>query len=92
MTTAILPDFDRGVFMISSTSRPGTVHEAWLAIQGSEIRVACTCPAGRHRRHGMPVPCKHARQVCELLEANHLAHPDGARWVTGPAEAEAVPA
>ena len=67
-TPAVTPDFARGVFYCPSATNPGVVYEASIATSDTgTVRVTCTCPAGRHARHGAPVPCRHARAVCELL-------------------------
>jgi hypothetical protein len=82
-TTTVIPDFERGIFTAPSSSEPGVTHVQLLRIQGSEIRVLCSCTAGRMARHGTPVPCRHARAVCELVESFGLAapDPDHDRWL-----------
>ncbi len=80
-TQPVTPDFERGVFYCPSASIPGVVYEAWIATsETGTVRVACSCPAGRKAPHGSPVPCRHARAVCELLEAHSLAERTGKTW------------
>lgn len=82
LNTTPTPDFDRGLFYCPSATTAGTVYEASIAVSGpGPIRVTCTCPAGRHARHGTPVPCRHAKAVCALLEANGLAEQVDSLWV-----------
>jgi hypothetical protein len=86
LSETVVPDFDRCRFTAASASHPGTVHDLYvrLGAPGSrELRVVCSCPAGRLARHGTPVPCRHARGLCELLEEHGLATPDamGDRWL-----------
>ena len=77
----VIPDFERGLFYCPSAGRPGTLYEAWISSsETGTVRVTCTCPAGRHARHGVPVPCRHARAVCELLEAHGLVERAGKTW------------
>lgn len=77
----VTPDFERGVFYCPSATTAGAVYEAWIAAsETGTVRVACTCPAGRHARHGAPVPCRHGWAVCELLEAHGLVERTGDTW------------
>ena len=79
----VVPDFERGVFLIPSWSEPGRFHEATVATgESGVVRVTCGCPAGRHARHGVPVACRHGRAVCGLLAAHGLAEPVGDHWVS----------
>ncbi len=79
----VRPDFEHDRFLVASGSGPGHDHIATVHVRGREVRVSCTCTAGRMAQHGKPVPCRHARAVCELLEVHGLAFadPDHGRWL-----------
>lgn len=73
-------DTARHCFLVKSESSAAT-YEVTVAGQGAELRFTCTCPAGRHARHGKAVPCKHAAGVAHRGEREGWATFDGTRWV-----------
>jgi hypothetical protein len=76
-------------FTVRSESGERT-YQVTIASQGAELRGSCTCPAGRHARHGTQVPCRHSAGVLRRLERERLATFDGRRWVIASKLAEAV--
>lgn len=66
-------------FTVRSESGERT-YQVTIASQGAELRGSCTCPAGRHARHGFE-SCKHVAGCCRRLEREGLARFDGRRWL-----------
>lgn len=85
-------DAERHVFRVVSDSRPGVTYEVTVAVQGAELRGSCTCPAGRHARHGVACCCKHVAGAFHTGEAHGWAAWDGQRWIITGALAKVVAA